>query len=89
MAAAYARIQANATQGIAAFLRQSTPPEMLAQPDAERDLEMFAQLLRTAQNGLAAWWYDHRELPREALVDRVVEFCWLGLERVASGERVT
>ena len=87
VAAAYRRIQHTATSGIAAFIRDGAPPSLLAQPDAERDIEMFAQLLRTAQNGLAAWWYEHREIPRAVLVDRVVEFCWIGLERVASGER--
>jgi AcrR family transcriptional regulator len=87
VADAYARVQQGANMGIAAFLRESAPAELLDDPDAERDLEMFAQLLRTAQNGLAAWWYDHREIPREVLVDRVVEFCWIGLERVVSGER--
>ena len=88
IAASHGRLQQTATQGIAALIRQGAPPALLEDPDAERDLEMFAQLLRTAQNGLAAWWYDHREVPREVLVDRVVEFCWVGLERVAAGERV-
>ena len=83
----YRDLQHGATQGIAAFLRGSTPEALLRQPDADRDLEMFAQLLRTAQNGLAAWWYEHPEVPREVVVDRVVEFCWLGLERVSAGER--
>ena len=86
VAEAYGRIQRNATAGIAEFLRQAAPADRLADPDAERDLEMFAQLLRSAQNGLAAWWYEHPEVPREVLVDRVVEFAWLGLERVAAGE---
>lgn len=86
--ASHGRLQQNATMGIAAFIRQSAPAALLDHPDAERDLEMFAQLLRTAQNGLAAWWYDHREVPRKVLVDRVVEFCWVGLERVAAGERL-
>ena len=87
LAAAYAGIQQNATAGIAALLRQSTPPELLDQAGAERDLEMLAQLLRTAQNGLAAWWHAHRDTPRAAVVDRVLEFCWLGLDRVSRGER--
>ena len=87
IAAAYSRIQSEATAGIVAFLRESAPPELLTRPEAERDLEMFAQLLRTAQNGLAAWWHEHPEMPRADLVDRVVEFAWLGLERVAGGER--
>jgi AcrR family transcriptional regulator len=88
VAAAYERIQQTATSGIAAFIRQDAPPALLERPDADRDIEMFAQLLRTAQNGLAAWWYDHPETPRAVLVDRVVEFCWVGLERVAAGERI-
>ena len=87
IAGIYGRIQAEATQGIAAMLREWAPPDLLDQPDAERDLEMFAQLLRTAQNGLAAWWYEHPDTPRQVLVDRVMEFAWLGLQRVASGER--
>jgi AcrR family transcriptional regulator len=89
VAAAYGRIQQGATLGIAAFIREGAPRSLLDHPDADRDLEMLAQLLRTAQNGLAAWWYEHREIPRAVLVDRVVEFCWVGLERVAAGERVT
>jgi AcrR family transcriptional regulator len=87
VSATYGKLQKMATQGIAALIRAGAPPELLDEPDAERDLEMFAQLLRTAQNGLAAWWYDHPEVPRSVLVDRVVEFCWVGLERVARGER--
>jgi AcrR family transcriptional regulator len=87
VSAAYGNLQNVATQGIAALIRAGSPPALLDDPDAERDLEMFAQLLRTAQNGLAAWWYDHPDVPRSVLVDRVVEFCWVGLERVARGER--
>lgn len=86
VAAAYERIQQTATSGIAAFIKHDAPRALLDRPDADRDIEMFAQLLRTAQNGLAAWWYDHRDVPRAVLVDRVVEFCWVGLERVAAGE---
>lgn len=87
IAAAYGRIQQDATAGIAVFIRATAPSSLLDDPDAERDLEIFAQLLRTAQNGLAAWWYQNPGTPRAVLVDRVVEFAWLGLERVAAGER--
>ena len=87
IAEVYERIQSDATGGIAGMLRDSAPRELLDRDDADRDLEMFAQLLRTAQNGLAAWWYEHPDTPREVLVDRVMEFAWLGLERVAAGDR--
>ena len=86
--ATYHKIHAMATGGIALFLEASAPEEMLAQRDSARDLEMFAQLLKMAQNGLASWWWEHREVPREVLVDRMLEFCWVGLERVAGGERL-
>lgn len=83
----YRRIHRQATAGIALFLRASAPPALLDDPQADRDLEMFAEMLKMAQNGLAVWWYDHRDVPRGELVDRVLEFCWIGLERMAAGER--
>lgn len=83
----YRRIHQRATAGIAIFLRASAPDALLGEPQAERDLEMFAEMLKMAQNGLAVWWYEHREVPRSELVDRVLEFCWTGFERIAAGER--
>lgn len=84
----YRRIHQQATAGIALFLRASAPPSLLQDPAADRDLEMFAEMLKMAQNGLAVWWYEHREVPRRELVDRVLEFCWIGFERIAAGERI-
>jgi AcrR family transcriptional regulator len=77
----YRRIHRQATEGIALLLRSSAPSSLLDDPQADRDLEMFAEMLKMAQNGLAVWWYDHRDVPRAELVDRVLEFCWTGLER--------
>ncbi|HEV2858516.1 MAG TPA: TetR/AcrR family transcriptional regulator [Solirubrobacterales bacterium] len=85
----YRRIHQQATAGIALFLRASAPPELLESPGADRDLEMFAEMLKMAQNGLAVWWYEHREVPRRELVDRVLEFAWVGFERIAAGERIS
>jgi AcrR family transcriptional regulator len=84
----YRRIHQQATAGIALFLRASAPPDLVNRADADRDLEMFAEMLKMAQNGLAVWWYEHRDVPRRELVDRVLEFCWLGFERIAAGERL-
>jgi len=83
----YRRIHSQATAGIAILLRASAPDSLLAEPEADRDLEMFAEMLKMAQNGLAVWWYEHRYVPRADLVDRVIEFCWVGLERIAAGEQ--
>lgn len=84
---AHARAQQRATDGIAAMLEAGAPAAMLGDRDDHLRAQIFAQLLKTAQNGLAAWWYEHREVPREVIVERVLEFAWLGLDRVSQGER--
>jgi hypothetical protein len=45
---------------------------------------MSVELLGVTQNRLAAWWREHPEIPCEVLVDRIVEFCWTGLEGCAA-----
>ena len=87
--AAYARLNARATQGIAAFLSAGAGAALAGEDDPERALEMFAELVKVAQNGLASWWYEHPEVPREEVVRRLLEFCWTGMERIAgrSGAR--
>ena len=52
-------------------------------------IEMHSRLLSGAVQGLANWWLEHPEVPRAALVDRVVEFCWIGLERLREGVRAS
>lgn len=85
---AFRAIRARTNRGLAGFIRMSAPPEMLADRDAERDLEMFAEMMRMAQTALANWWWEHRDVPRAEVVDRMLEFCWLGLDRVSRGERL-
>jgi AcrR family transcriptional regulator len=55
--------------------------------DREASVELLAQMIKTAGNGVAAWWYEHRDVPREKLVQAMMGFAWLGLERCESGER--
>lgn len=83
VAAAYRRLDARATQGIAAFLAAGAGDTLAGESDPAQVLEMFAELLKQAQNGLAAWWYEHPAVPREDIVERLLEFCWTGMERVA------
>ncbi len=87
VAAAYARLSAEATAGIAAFIEAGAGDALASYADPAQAAEMFAQMMRMAQNGLAAWWYEHREVPRGTIVQRLLDFCWLGLERVATGDR--
>ncbi len=75
-----ARVQRRAT-GVIARLIASGPGA--AVDDGGAGLEIQAQMLSGAVQSLATWWQDHREVPREILVDRAIEFCWHGVERHA------
>ena len=58
--------------------------------DPRRDakaIEMLGQQLTGAVQSLALWWGDHPEVQRKDLVDSVMNFAWLGLERLRAGER--
>jgi AcrR family transcriptional regulator len=84
------RVQLRATAAIAELAGRH-PAEDLSDDELDHELsvEAFSQMLKTAANGLAAWWYEHRELPREAIVRMLMDFIWIGLERVQGGERWT
>ena len=82
------RVQGRATAAIAELAGRH-PVEDLSDGalDHELAVEAFAQMLKTSANGIAAWWYEHRALPREAILAMLMDFVWLGLERVQGGER--
>ena len=72
------RLQDQAT-GVIVALSESDPDA----PDLPAgELEMHARLLSGACQALANWWYDHQDVPRQDLVERVVAFAWRGLERL-------
>jgi AcrR family transcriptional regulator len=54
-------------------------------PDAAT-LDMLWEVLRGVLQGLAMWWADHREVPREQVVAVAMNTLWVGLERVQAGE---
>jgi len=82
------RVQQRATSAIA-DLAGRHPVEDLSDDvlGHELSVEVFSQMLKTAANGIAAWWYEHRDFPRETVLKMLMDFVWLGLERVQGGER--
>ncbi|HEV3093839.1 MAG TPA: TetR/AcrR family transcriptional regulator [Solirubrobacteraceae bacterium] len=85
VSAAYMRLEGRATRAIAAFIEAGAGDALARYADPERVTQMFAEALKAAQNGLAAWWYEHPEVSREEVVERLLELCWVGLERMAAG----
>ncbi len=67
-------------EGWRALFRDAADPD--APHESERAIEMHAALLSGAVQSLANWWYDHQDVPRQRLVDRAIEFCWVGLDRL-------
>ena len=55
----------------------------------EQALEMAAEVIRAGLTGLAIWWIDHPDVPRERIVETAINAIWIGFERVRSGERWT
>ena len=77
-------LQAQATAAVAGLIAA----EPTAPGDArDQRVAMLAQLLSGAVQALANWWYEHQDVPREELVTRVMDFAWIGLERLREGER--
>jgi hypothetical protein len=42
--------------------------------------------MRGGLAGLAIWWSEHPEVPREEIVATALNVLWIGLERVRRGE---
>ena len=79
--------QKDMAQAIASVLVPDAPPEMMTSPEAGRfELEMIAQQMLGAWRGVAIWWDDHRDVPRERLVQAIMNVGWMGLERLSQGE---
>jgi len=80
-AAAHDRVQAEMTAALAALLGSN--PRLLARdPERELTIELFAATLKTALNGVAAWWFAHPETARETIVARTMQLLGPGLREL-------
>ena len=81
------RIQAEAHIAVATMLAREKGSRILTGRGRELRLEMLAALWGSAANGLARWWYDRPDVPRQEVVAAAMDALWLGVERLRSGER--
>ena len=71
-----------ATQDTAALVAQVAEwqlPESIPPP---RAAEMLAESVRSTLNGLAAWWWQNQEVPREQVTLMAFELLWPGIDRL-------
>jgi AcrR family transcriptional regulator len=83
-AAAHARVQARATEAIASVLESAPAGARAGGTSESGSATMVAEMVKSSLNGLAAWWWEHREIPREELVATATALLWDGLSQVST-----
>jgi AcrR family transcriptional regulator len=70
-------LQRRVTEVVVGWITAELPSGRPA--DARLMAEVLAELFKGALSGVANWWYEHPEIPRQALVDITMSFAWNGL----------
>jgi AcrR family transcriptional regulator len=81
------RVRSQVAGVVAALIAAEPAASPDDRADRRQSIEMLAEQLVDAVQALANWWADHQEVPRAELVDAVMDFAWIGLERMRAGER--
>jgi AcrR family transcriptional regulator len=79
IAAVHARIHRRGTAAIAGLVSLAPALRISAGIPREQADEMIARAIKSSNDGLAAWWYEHPEVPRAQIVEIAVGLCWHGL----------
>ncbi|HEY2599939.1 MAG TPA: TetR/AcrR family transcriptional regulator [Thermoleophilaceae bacterium] len=81
-------------RGVAAESRVLIRPLLGEEPGSEHiagaldeeSLDMAWEVFRAVLQGLALWWTEHPDVPRERIVATTMNSIWMGFERVRRGE---
>jgi AcrR family transcriptional regulator len=79
---------------VAAQSRKLIRPMLGDEPGSENlaggadveSLDMAWEVVRAVLQGLALWWHEHPDVPRERIVATAMNSLWIGFERVTAGE---
>lgn len=90
-AAALERVLEQVTVVVAGLIAEDPGARELDRenPESGRAMTLLAQMLVGSVQSVANWWADHREVSREEIVELVMDYGWIGLERLSAGERWT
>jgi AcrR family transcriptional regulator len=87
--AALDRVVEQVTLVVAALIAQDPGARSRDQDGSEPAIRVLAQMLVGAVQSVADWWAEHPEVAREQALEMVMDFAWVGLERLSAGERWT
>jgi AcrR family transcriptional regulator len=79
--AIHREVQQQARAALAVILGHEPGAEELAGSADSQTLEMAAEVIRAGLTGLAIWWSEHPDVPRERIVATALNTMWIGLER--------
>jgi AcrR family transcriptional regulator len=85
--AALERIVEQVTSVVAALIAQDPGARSQDKDESERSIRALARMLVGAVQSVANSWAEHPEVAREQAVEMVMDFAWVGLERLSAGER--
>ncbi|HET9163554.1 MAG TPA: TetR/AcrR family transcriptional regulator [Solirubrobacterales bacterium] len=84
--AVHAEVAARSREAILPLFAAEPGAENLAGSVAEEGIEMVWVVLRGVLQGLAVWWSEHPEVPRERVVATAMNSLWVGFERARAGD---
>jgi AcrR family transcriptional regulator len=82
-----ARLQEELAGAIATLMAADVPPDLARDPEGALEVAMIARMLAGAAPALANWWDEHRDVPREQVLQSFMDFAWNGLEQLSAGRR--
>lgn len=86
LAAAHRRIQAKAHRTVVDLLLSGFERKLPGGRGDDETRAALAALVGCATHGMARWWYENPDVPRERMVELTMDVLWLGLERARRGE---
>ena len=90
IASAQHALQAAATQRLAeVIVGRVHGLRVSAKITRKRADELIAEAGKSALNGLAVWWWDHPDVPAEALAAVAMDLLWTGLGNLGDGARAS
>jgi AcrR family transcriptional regulator len=84
--AAHAEVAARSSAAVMSLFAAEPGSGNLAGALDREGIEMAWVIFRGILQGLALWWVDRPDVPRERVVATAMNALWLGLERVSGGE---
>jgi AcrR family transcriptional regulator len=85
--AAIAAVRARGRAALVQILGAERGAQGLAGAQDAAAFEMAVELIRSGLTGLAVWWREHPQVPREHVVATAMNVLWIGFERVSAGDR--